>query len=210
MRIPSNEFCDSIMEEYCVPAPIRRHCEVVTEVGITLANHLKNAGVDVNISLVEAGCRVHDAFKGASLKELTPLPEMNYTPSQQEIKVWEKLRKRYQDIHETLIAADILRNEYPDFAEVVSQIGSTGNSCYLHGGIELKIMHYADWRVQFDKITSFDDRLAYLCETYKDSWSKAGISWDSRYEQEKQLEKEIFDKLDFTPDDLARVVEEGK
>ena len=208
MKIPSNEYCNNLLSQYHVPQPICRHCEVVTKVGVTLANCLLKAGVDINIELVEAGCRVHDAFKAASLKELTPIPKLNYIPTQEEITVWKEMRDRFEGIHETLIAAQILQNEYPEFADFVSQIGSTGNSCYLQGGIELKVIHYADWRVQLDQIISFDDRLAYLRETYKDSWAKAGISWDIRYEQEKLIEQEIFERLAFTPEDLARIVEQ--
>ena len=207
MKLPSNEYCNNLLNQYHVPSPIRKHCEVVTQVGVALANYLLQAGVNIDVAVVEAGCRVHDAFKAASLKELTPIPELNYIPSQEEITIWKEMQERFQGIHETLIAAEILKDEYPEFAkEIVSQIGSTGNPCYLQGGIELKVMHYADWRVQLDKIISFDDRLAYLCETYKDSWTKSGISWEVRYEQEKLIEKEIFEKLDFTPEDLINIV----
>lgn len=207
MRIPSNEYFENLLNEYHVPNPIRQHCEVVTKVGVILANQLLQAGVEIDVALVEAGCRVHDAFKAASLKELTPIPEVGYVPSQEEIKVQKELSQRFQGIHETLIASQMLQSEYPEFADFVSRIGSTGNPCYLEEGIELKVLHYADWRVQLDQIISFDDRLAYLCKTYKDSWEKTGISWDVRYQQEKEIEREIFDKLDYSPDELASIVE---
>lgn len=207
MRIPSNEYFANLLNEYCVPNPIRRHCEVVTKVGVILAKQLLQAGVHIDVLLVEAGCRVHDAFKAASLKELTPIPELGYVPAEEEIEIQKRLSKRFKGIHETLIAAQMLQSEYPEFADFVSRIGSTGNPCYLEEGIELKVLHYADWRVQLDQIISFDDRLAYLCKAYKDSWEKTGISWDVRYQQEKEIEREIFKKLDYSPDDLARIVE---
>jgi len=208
MKVPSNEYCNNLLKQYYVPQPIRRHCEVVTEVGLTLANHLLQAGVHIDVQIVEAGCRIHDVFKVASLKELTPILKFNYVPTQEEIIVQKKLSEQFKGIHETLIASEMLRDEFPEFADrIVAQIGSTGNPCYLQGEIELKVIHYADWRVQFDEIISFDDRLAYLCETYKDSWEKTGVPWKIRYEQEKLIEKQIFEKLDFTPEDLVLVVE---
>lgn len=207
MRLPSNEYFEKLLSEYHVPKPIRRHCEVVTKVGVVLANHLLQAGVDIDIPLVEAGCRVHDVFKAASLKELTPIPELGYIPAREEIKFQRELNERFKGVHETIIAAQMLQSEYPEFADFVSRIGSTGNPCYFQEGIELKVLHYADWRVQLDQIISFDDRLAYLCDTYKEGWKKTGVSWEMRYQMEKKLEREIFEKLYYSPDDLARVVE---
>ena len=202
MKIPSITQCYDIFDSYLVPAPIRNHCEQVTKVGMLLGNELKRAGVEINLPLLEAGCLLHDAFKAASLKSLDPKPEWGYYPSEAETVLWADLRERYQGIHETLIVADVFKETFPDFSQFLAMIGSTGNPCYLEGGIELKVLHYADWRVQFVDIVSFDDRLAYLCETYRESWEKHGVSWDKRYQQEKHLEAEIFTHLSFSPNAL--------
>lgn len=207
MKLPSRIYCEELFEKYAVPAPIRRHCEAVARVGVFLGERLLQAKVCVDNDLIEIGCRLHDAFKAASLKELIPCPEWGYSPSRRELEIWSELRSRFNNTHETMIAAQILNEEFPDFSKFVSLIGSTGNPSYLSGGMELKIVHYADWRVQFDKIISFDERLNYLCETYKDSWIKSGIPWDKRYIEEKSLENEIFTHLSFAPDDLAAEME---
>ncbi|WJV54878.1 HD domain-containing protein [Prodigiosinella aquatilis] len=204
MKIPSVEQCYKVFEDYSVPAPIRNHCEKVTEVGLLIGRQLHDSGVEINIPLLEAGCLLHDAFKAASLKSLDPKPEWGYYPTNKELKIWEELREQYKNTHETLIVSDMFKETHPEFAAFLGMIGSTGNPCYLEGGIELKVLHYADWRVQFVEIVSFDARLDYLRETYRESWEKHGVSWDKRYEQEKELERHIFKNLEFSPDDLNK------
>jgi hypothetical protein len=192
------------MDRYAVPAPIRRHCSVVELVGERIARDLADAGVEIDVELVVVGCRLHDAFKAASLKELVPRPEWGYEPSERELEAWAALRRRFTGVHETIVAARILAPEFPEFAEFVAKIGSTGNPTYLTERLELKIVHYADWRVQFDEIIDFDDRLDYLRETYKDQWSDKGAGWwDETLVAEKALEAEIFERLDYSPNELA-------
>lgn len=202
MKLPTINYCEKLYEIYAVPAPIRKHCLAVTEVGVFITDKLIENGVNVDRNLVAVGCMLHDAFKAVSLEQLVARPEWNYVPSSRELEVWRQLREQFTGIHETIIASDILKPEFEEFSVFLKNIGSTGNPCYLYGGIELHIVHYADWRVQFDEIISFNDRLEYLKKTYKDSWEKIGISWDNRLRDEKNLENEIFNNLNFEPDDL--------
>ncbi len=204
MKIPSEQYCDDLLDRYAVPEPIRRHCAKVAEVGTFLAQKMREGGAEVDIELVTIGCRLHDAFKTASLPTLEARPEWGYTPSEREIEVWKQLRTRFTGMHETLVAAEMFRDEFPEFAVFVSKIGSTGNPTYLTDCIELKILHYADWRVQFDQITSFDERLAYLREAYKHKWIDKGEGWwEQKLQEEKTLERELFQYLSFGPDELS-------
>ncbi len=204
MKIPSREYCDALVDEYAVPAPIRRHCAVVERVGEQLARDLRDTGVPVDVELVVIGCRLHDAFKAASLPELIPRPEWGYEPSDRELRVWAELRERFTGVHETIVAAQILADEFPEFSEFVAKIGSTGNPTYLTERLELKILHYADWRVQFEEIIDFDDRLDYLRETYRHHWIDKGEAWwKDTLAAEKELEAEIFEALDYAPGELA-------
>jgi hypothetical protein len=179
----------------------------VTKVGNVLAGHLSRAGVDVDLLLVEAGCRMHDIFKAAALKEdLKPEPQYKYVPTPIEVSFWREMRERFPNTHETLIASKMLQDEFPEFANFIAQIGSVRNPCYVDAGLEIKIIHYADWRVEHDRIISFEDRLEMLRSKYKEGWLQIGISTEAWTKQEKTIEEELFKHLDFCPDDLAQVV----
>lgn len=208
MELPSPEYIRTeLFDKYAVPSTIRRHCEKVRDVGEILAAGLHNDGVQVDLELVDRGCLVHDAMKAVTLPTLTANPEFRYIPSAREIEVQARLKERYTGLHETLITADILKPVFPEFSEFVAQIGSTGNPTYLNGGIELKVIHYADWRVQLDRIVPFRDRLQYLKDTYLVRQPEKGDAWwEAAVEKELQLENEIFRHLPFRPDDLAQVM----
>lgn len=208
MKLPSREYIRTeLFDKYVVLSSIRRHCEKVRDVGEILANGLHDNGVQIDLNLVDRGCLVHDVMKAVTLPRLVANPEFDYVPSDREIEAQTMLKERYAGLHETLIVADLLRPSFPEFSDFVINIGTIGNTTYLDGGIELKVVHYADWRVQFDRIVPFRDRLQYLKNTYshkhpewEDEWWKATIK------KELALEKEIFTHLSFEPDDLAGVI----
>lgn len=208
MELPSPEYIRTeLYDRYAVPSTIRQHCEKVRDVGEVLATGLHRAGVQIDVPLVDSGCLVHDAMKAVTLPTLIANSDMGYVPSAREIEVQTELKRRYPGLHETLITADLLKAPFPEFSEFVAQIGSTGNPTYLEGGIELKVIHYADWRVQFDRIVPFRDRLQYLKDTYLVRQPEKGDAWwKAAVEKELQLEDEIFRHLPFRPDDLAQMM----
>ena len=208
MELPTKQECLKMFEEYLVPKCVYRHCRKVSRAGVALAEALKRNGVDVDIPLVEIGCLLHDMMKVYSLPNLNPKPEAGYYGATDEERLlWEKLRSQFEGLHETLILSKVLEPRYPEFAHFVSRIGSTGNPTYFEGPIELKIIHYADWRIENDVIVSFSERLEYLTKTYKHKWQKQGWAWwEHILNRERDLERELFDHLDIAPDNLARVV----
>ena len=212
LELPSRTYIrQELYDKYAVPPNIIRHCEKVTDVSMVLGRGLKNVGVDINLDLLERLSMVHDSMKAVSLPPLVPNPDLEYTPTDREISVQSRMKEKYEGMHETLIAADVLRPEFPEFSEYVANIGSTGNPTYLNGGIELKVSHYADWRVQLDQIVPFGDRLNYLQRTYLIKQPDKGDEWwQAAVRDERALEHEIFDHLPFQPDDLAQVMVEGE
>ena len=207
MQIPTQSQCEALFDEYAVPAPIRRHCAVVEAVGRFLSEQLYEAGITIDVELVVIGCKVHDAFKAASLEKLDPRPEWGYVPSERELAVWRDLRTEFAGLHETLVAAEMFRAEFPEFADFVAKIGSTGNPTYMSERLELRVLHYADWRVQFDEIIDFDDRLDYLRDAYRGQWIDKGEDWwEQTLADEQALEAEIFRPLSFTPPELVAVM----
>lgn len=210
MNLPSHEYInEDLYERYAVPSMIREHCERVRDVGMVIALGVQATAREVDVELVDRICLVHDAMKAVTLPPLVENPDYDYVPTEREIKVQAQLQERYpKGIHETLIVADILRPDFPEFSEHVANIGSTGNPTYLTEGIELKIAHYADWRVQHDRIVPFDERLQYLKDTYLSRHPEKGDDWwQNAVQDEKRLESEIFAGLSFTPDELDEAVQ---
>ena len=208
MRLPSAEYIEAnIYEKYAVPTTIQGHCEKVRDVGTTLAKGLQNDGVQISPLMVDRLSLVHDAMKVVSLPTLVTNPDFRYVPSARELEAQTQLKERYLGMHETLIIADILRTDFPEFSEVVANIGSTGNPTYLNGSIELKVAHYADWRVQYTDIVPFSDRLDYLKRTYLTKQPEKGDAWwEEAVQKELALEREIFSHLPYKPEDLASIV----
>lgn len=204
MRIPTEDECRRIFEHYAVPSTVVRHCTKVAEIGTFLARKIREAGQTVDVPLVTAGCLLHDAFKAVSLSSLHARPEWGYVPTAREIEGWKQLRERYPGKHETEVAADVLGHDYPQFAAFVAKIGGVQQHSYYQQGMELAIIHYADWRVQLDRVVPFDERLDYLRDAYRHKWIERGEGyWQERLAQEKELEAGLFRFLPFAPEALA-------
>jgi hypothetical protein len=209
MNTPDSAYVQALFEDYAVPAPIRRHCEAVATVGGFLAQQLRHVGAPVDAELVAAGCLLHDAFKAATLEVLDARPEWGYQPSERELVAWRDLRKRFATVHETVIAARILRVDFPEFAGFLARVGSIANPMYRSGRLELKLLHYADWRVQFDQVVDLEERLAYLREKYTDDRADSSAeAWATTVKAEKELEADIFAWLPFEPSALSQQVQE--
>lgn len=207
MKIPTRADCLALYDEYAVPTPIRRHCRRVAQVALTISTRRSDAS-SVDHRLIERGCLVHDAFKAATLKELVAVPALGYTgPTELEKHQRDLLRDRFPNMHETLIAAEVLADQYPDFAAVVRLIGSTGNPAYVGAGFEVELIHYADWRVQFTEVVPFQQRLDYLGVTYASQWHDKGQDWwTSMLATELAIEQRIFSGVSFNSRELPQLV----
>lgn len=208
MRLPSRQECLQMFDAYLVPRIVYRHCWKVSRAGVALAEAIKQQGIAVDVFLVEIGCLLHDMMKIYSLDSLEPKPHIGYFgPTPEQLHLWQKLRPQFEGLHETIILREVLKPDYPEFAQFISLIGSTGNPTYLDGPIELKIMHYVDWRIEGDYVVPFSERLDYLGETYRHKWLEHGHGWwDRMAEKELVLESELFEPLNMSPKDLARLI----
>lgn len=209
MKLPSEGYIrEELYDRYAVPATIVKHCEKVRDVGMVLALGVRATGTEVNIELVDRLCLVHDSMKAVTLPPLKANSDFGYVPTVREIEAQAELKKRFPDtMHETLVAASLLKPEFPEFSGYVARIGSTGNPTYFEEGVELKVAHYADWRVQQDTVVPFAERLQYLKDTYLIKYSEKGDEWwQDAVRKEKELESELFAGLSFEPDELSSMV----
>ncbi len=183
MGIPNRPQCYEILRNYGVPAHIVTHCEMVARVGVFLGEALKEVGEPLNLALIEAAGLLHDLTKHRSL-----ITGENHAES----------------------AAKLLTElGYPEVARVVAQHiflkpGPPGSAIR-----EEEIVYYADKRVKHTEIVSLKERFEDLRERYGRTVSSL-VRLYRLEELTKLLERRLFKKLPFGPDDLLKELRSEK
>jgi putative nucleotidyltransferase with HDIG domain len=178
--IPDTKECIKILEDNDVAANIIEHCKKVSQTAVFLARELKKTGEKINIALLEAAALLHDLDKLKTLKA-----------NEQHGKV----------------AYEILKENYPEVAELVKKHNLT---YILDKGLqtwEEKVLNLSDARVLQDEIVPLSERFEYIRNRYPD------VTNGRRPEMEElffKLEKEIFKKIKLNPVKLAKTIEEQK
>lgn len=207
MNLPDHEEIEQLWDEYHVPEIIRNHSRAVTKVAVFIAKKLKEKGIHVDVGLVERSCLLHDLTRSANFEHFGKPGEFDAD----DIEFWKQMKEKYGDVHHAESAADILREKYPEIAQVV---GSHGYESKLKGfeGFtwEMKIINYADYRVVHDKIVPLKVRFDDLNKRHKDylEKTKKETGVDIGKEVEKvtiELEKEIFGIIDAKPEDINEI-----
>jgi uncharacterized protein len=151
------------------------HSIQVCRVGKCLVDHLKFQGSQLNGQLVQAAALLHDITKTRSFET-----------------------KENHALTGGQVLADF---GYPQTANLVRQHVRLDDYPEHRILSEAVIVNYADKRVLHDRIVSLDERMSYIQERYGSRpehrhrilllWQKTAV-----------LEKQIFNFLPFSPDDL--------
>ena len=110
--------------------------------------------------------------------------------------------------HEAALAK-LLEGKYPTIAQIINKhrfeaIRTIKNEPWSW---EEKILTYADKRVMHDKIVSLEERFMDLSKRYRKQLSDEDKKKTKMTEQLYfDLEKEIFSHLDFTPEQVASLI----
>ncbi|MBI3032926.1 hypothetical protein HYY69_05605 [Candidatus Woesearchaeota archaeon] len=209
MKLPSREECEQLFDQYKVPDNIRMHCYKVNEVAIFIAKKLSQKNSILNVDLVDRVSLLHDLFK-PFVFELKKDPKFKSNPTKEQILFWKEMKKKYPpSLHETALFSLIFKDKYPDLAAAMALEGKMSSSVdKSHYPLEFQIVHYADWRVFVDEIIPLNDRIDDLFERYKDKHSGLRQDfWEKIKESEFRLERKLFEQLDFSPDELSKVIE---
>jgi hypothetical protein len=216
-KIPGREECLKVFKRYVLFSNVEEHCVAVTTLAMYLAEKIKEKREpNLNLDLVFAVSLLHDLAKSATVEKLEP-EKFGFKPfTEEQIKNWKLLRNLYHSVenlygdlnsfhqglnrtvHETDITSIIVGSLFPAFVHYIHQIGGTKNPIYLDAGIEIKIMHYADWRIYKHNVIPFEVRLDYLFDVY---WKE--LSDDQRKARKKrefELEKDVFVGIGLAPD----------
>ena len=100
--IPTTEQCIKLLDEFNVPKNIKEHSFAVNRISISIAKKLKQAGVDIDLDLVNAASLLHDIDKIATLEEIEQHGEKGYKwlAERQHKKVGEIIRIKSEIIRE--------------------------------------------------------------------------------------------------------------
>lgn len=179
IRIPPIEECRDIMEEHKMPANIKAHSFKVKDVSVFLTKELNKKGKSLNEGLVEASALLHDIAKIYCLNS----------------------REKHNEV-----GADLLRTMgYGRVADVVEQHINLWKK--YKKLVEEEIVNYSDKRVMHDKIVSLQERFKDVKNRYacNDPETRERIRFTEK--DSYRVEKRIFKSLDFSPDDLTRLLE---
>ena len=191
MNYPDKEFCMNLFDKYKVPENIKKHCITVSKLGKFLA---EKANLDTN--LIESACLLHDVMKSVTLKTLEKNEKLNYSgPSEEELEVWKNLKEKYSNMHETEIIYEILKEDYPEFAKFMLDVGKIHE---VSDDIRIVIVQYSDMRSKGDEIVSIQERIEDLKTRYKfdEKW------WQAELKFANEREKVIIKKLGISPNDV--------
>lgn len=197
MMLPNREECFEIFKQYHTPANIIRHSLAVEKAANYLANKFCQAGIEINRGLVDRAALLHDVLRICDIKNelYTFMDDSDKTEANK--KIWQEQRQKYENQHHAEATADLFKEKYPEMAVVIAKHRL---SAIVKGTLktwEEKIVYYADKRVDHQRFVSLDERM-----------KEGKKRWQVRKNQDqsseilnkmKELEKEIFDKINENP-----------
>lgn len=203
MNLPTTEECERLWDEFAVPSNVREHAKKVTKVAVFLAERFKEAGMNINIELVEKAALLHDLIRVCNFKTFDCKRYRTEPPTDEELARWTELKEKYGALHHADAAFEVLKDKYPELAEVVKRhkyrlVGEKDGPKTW----EDKIVNYADKRVTHARIVSIDERRRDAFERYRDD--KTIVVEEKRFVKLQALEKEIFAKLDIKPEEVVK------
>lgn len=178
--IPSVPQCYRLMTRYRMLPNIKEHSLVVAAISGLLSQGLNRAGLDIPLDLVLAGALLHDIGKSICFE------------------TGEEHARKGEEI--------CLSHDLPEVAAIVgNHIILSPNRPPLPTAQE--IVYYADKRVNHDSIVSLDERELYILEIYGRDNDFLQEKIRENFGRCRRLEEEIFQHLNFPPEDLALQVE---
>ncbi|MFH1396029.1 MAG: HD domain-containing protein [archaeon] len=202
MNLPTEQQALDYFKQYKVPENIFQHCLNVRKVAVFLAKKVKEAGIDVNVELVDRLSLLHDLFKVVAIKSVEPNKFHKHDFSEEELAMRKELIEKYPDMYEGDVAYEIFKGGFPEFALALKNVSIPRNKNLTW---EETLVHYADYRVFQNKIVSLAERLEYLKEMYP----KPEGEWEVSQEHRLEIEHNIMQILNMNPEDLAKEVENG-
>ena len=203
-QLPTYEEALGLFDEYHVPKRIQAHCEKVSELAWHLAQKIQQNGIPVDVELTRIGALLHDWMKAATLHSPDQTKEWGYAFTDQELKMWKQLREQFSGKDEEQIGAELLQNMYPSISQFLLNKRKALKTPFAERAWEVKIVHYADWRVQGTTIVPLAQRMEYIFQKYKKKIIDDGTSPEILAQTELKAEQEICAAAGISPEDLEQ------
>jgi uncharacterized protein len=183
--IPSSDQCRGLLKEYGVPDHIIKHSEVVRRVATFLAERLNGSGENLRIEVIEAAALLHDITKMEGIES----------------------RRDHAETGRRLLAA----LGYGRIGEIVGEHVRLRRGREIYPLTEEEIINYSDKRVMHTEIVTLGERFADLKRRYghKGSDTNAIERIEAGEKRAYELERKIFSRLDFQPEELIQRMEAG-
>jgi uncharacterized protein len=181
--IPTSDQCHGLLKEYEVPDHIVRHSEVVSRVAVFLAGRLNGSGENLSIEEIEAAALLHDITKMEGIE----------------------FRRDHAETGRRLLAKLGFRRIGDIVGEHV-RLREGRESCPIR---EEEILNYSDKRVMHTEIVTLEERFSDLKRRYglKGSDTNAIERIMAGEQRAYELERKIFSRLDFSPEELVQRME---
>ncbi len=177
--LPTRAECLRLTAQYGMLSHIREHSLLVTEVALRLGQGLIEAGLPLNLPLIEAGALLHDLGKTLCLGT--------------------------SENHAEWGARALEELGYPEIAQVIREhVRLDENFRDLRPLREAEVVNYADKRVLHTRVVTLDRRFADLKERYGKT-AEALTRINANELRSQSLEQKIFGYLPWTPDDLLHL-----
>ncbi len=212
IKLPKEEECKHLlMNTFRVPPNILDHSILVNKIAVFLAKRLEEKKIQINIDLVDRASILHDMLKiveinNAEILFKPPGEDKALEISKKDRMVWINLKKRFGGMSHEDAAYTILKEKYPQLAQVIRKHGyhdQIGKNELITW--EEKIVNYADKRAAHTKLVTLKERFEEGHNRYAKNNLLTNINQEYRKKADNnyfELEKKIFKNLNFGPEEL--------
>ncbi|MEK6950632.1 MAG: hypothetical protein AABX13_02820 [Nanoarchaeota archaeon] len=206
MNLPTISQCSELFDQYNVPGTVRIHCETVHKVAVALAEQLLAKSYPLDLNIIKPFSLLHDFMKAVVLERLDQ-PPYNYTPTAEEIKRHHQLRQQYAGKSETYVAYLILKEKYPEFAQLFLELEDLTRNPLAKVHEETKFIHYVDWRVLGNRVVPLNERMKYIYQRYGKWIRRNKIDWPASRKEQQDYERKIFKLLPYKAEELGQKIQ---
>jgi putative nucleotidyltransferase with HDIG domain len=178
--IPSVKECLELMEQYGMLDNIKAHSIMVQKIATIIGQGLKDTGMDISLEKIAAGALLHDVGKTLCLNT--------------------------GDDHEAKGREICLQNHLEEIADIVGEHVRLKDYHLDTPVSEKEIVYYADKRVNDHMVVSLEERMRYLIRRYAKNMRHMSQRIMENFQLCKAVEKKLFARLDFQPEDLIRLI----